>query len=218
MNGEKLTKDYVKRLFATAFQDGYGCALRHKNYKNRTDEHTEALWQLISKNEVMLSEPKMVIEPIKHDNEDGICSACGANIKQYWYKLTPGLIDILIILLDFVHENQRNSFNQKDVRDKLEPYQYTQFTKLRFHGLIAKIKDEDGIWHGDWLITSRSAEFLRGDISIPQKVQTFRNRVIGHDDINITVREVYGSDIYLETKVDFIAPRKNNNTQQGFGI
>lgn len=126
--------------------------------------------------------------------------------RKYWYKVTPGLIDILLIMLDYVHEKNENAFTWKEVRDRMKAFQYTQQTKLRFHGLIAKIKDDDGKFTGKWLITSRAAEFLRGDIAIPLKVQTCNNKVIGHDDLTVTIREVYGSTPYLEGKADFIAP------------
>ena len=135
--------------------------------------------------------------------------------RIYWYRITPGLIDVLLILLDYVHEKNSNNFTWKEVRDRLKPFQYTQQTKLRLHALIAKIKDEDDKFTGEWLITSRAAQFLRGDITIPQKVQVQSNHVIGYDDINVSVREVYGSDIYLEGKADFIAPPMPKNDNQG---
>lgn len=135
--------------------------------------------------------------------------------RIYWYRITPGLIDVLLILLDYVHEKNSNNFTWKEVRDRLKPFQYTQQTKLRLHALIAKIKDEDDKFTGEWLITSRAAQFLRGDITIPQKVQVQSNTVIGYDDINVSVREVYGSDIYLEGKADFIAPPMPKNDNQG---
>lgn len=135
--------------------------------------------------------------------------------RTYWYRITPGLIDVLLILLDYVHEKGSNNFTWKEVRDRLKPFQYTQQTKLRLHALIAKIKDEDDKFTGEWLITSRAAQFLRGDITIPQKVQVQSNTVIGYDDINVGVREVYGSDIYLEGKADFITPPVPKNDNQG---
>lgn len=141
-------------------------------------------------------------------NSDGKCPNCGANVNQYWYKITPGLIDTLLILLDHVHATNKNEFTIKEVRNKLSQIQYTQSTKLRFHALIAKIKEDDGTWSGRWLITSRAADFLRGDITIPQRVLTYRNKVIDHDDINVSVREVYGSYPYLEGKADFVSPAR----------
>lgn len=124
--------------------------------------------------------------------------------RKYWYKLTPGLIDILLIMLDHVHQKGHNAFTWKEVRDKMQAYQYTQQTKLRFHGLIAKIKDDNGTFTGEWLITRRAADFLRGDIVLPLKVQTQSNKVIGYDDLTVSVREVYQSDLYLEGREQFI--------------
>lgn len=124
--------------------------------------------------------------------------------RKYWYKLTPGLIDVLLILLDHVHATNVNAFSAKQVRDKLQPFQYTQFTKLRFHGLIAKIKDENDVFTGKWLITRRAGDFLRNEIVLPQKVQTQSNTIIGYDDITVSIRDVYQSDVYLEGRAEFI--------------
>lgn len=127
--------------------------------------------------------------------------------RKYWYKLTPGLLDVLFIMLQYVHEQDRNEFTIKEIRDRLKPFQYTQTTKLRFHGLIAKIKDEDGVHHGKWLITRQAGAFLRNEIVLPQKVQTQSNLVIDHDDVNVSIRDVYGDDLYLEGREQFLRPR-----------
>lgn len=124
--------------------------------------------------------------------------------RKYWYKLTPGIVDVLLILLQYVHETDTNAFTTKEVRDRLKTFQYTQFTKLRFHGLIAKIKDDDGKFTGKWLITRRAGDFLRNEIVLPQKVQTQNNLVIDHDDITVSIKDVYKSDVYLEGRTEFI--------------
>lgn len=127
--------------------------------------------------------------------------------RKYWYKLTPGLLDVLFIMLQYVHENDRNEFTIKEIRDRLKPFQYTQTTKLRFHGLIAKVKDDNGVHHGKWLITRRAGDFMRNEIVLPQKVQTQNNKVIGYDDYNVSIRDVYGDDLYLEGREQFINTR-----------
>lgn len=127
--------------------------------------------------------------------------------RKYWYKLTPGLLDVLFIMLQYVHENDRNEFTIKEIRDRLKPFQYTQTTKLRFHGLIAKIKDENDVFTGKWLITRRAGDFLRNEIVLPQKVCTQGNKVIDYDDVNVSIRDVYGDDLYLEGREQFITPR-----------
>lgn len=124
--------------------------------------------------------------------------------RKYWYKLTPGLMDVLFIMVQYVHEQDRNEFTMKEIRDRLKTFQYTQTTKLRFHGLIAKIKDEDGVHHGKWLITRRAGAFMRNEIVLPIKVQTQANQVIDYDDYNVSIRDVYGDDLYLEGRNEFI--------------
>lgn len=138
---------------------------------------------------------------------DALQPAPESGARKYWYKLTPGLLDVLFILLEYVHTNDRNEFTAKEVRDRLKTFQYTQFTKLRFHGLIAKIKDENGTFTGKWLITRRAGDFLRNEIVLPQKVQTQANKVIDYDDVNVSIRDVYGDDLYLEGREQFITTR-----------
>lgn len=138
---------------------------------------------------------------------DGLEPLPESAARKYWYKITPGLLDVLFIMVQYVHEQDRNEFTIKEIRDRLKPFQYTQTTKLRFHGLIAKIKDEDGVHHGKWLITRRAGDFMRNEIVLPVKVQTQNNKVIGYDDFNVSIRDVYGDDLYLEGREQFINTR-----------
>lgn len=138
---------------------------------------------------------------------DALQPAAEKTERKYWYKLTPGLCDVLFIMVQYVHEQNRNEFTIKEIRHLLKTFQYTQTTKLRFHGLIAKIKDENGVHHGKWLITRRAGDFMRNEIVLPQKVQTQNNLVIDYDDINVSIRDVYGDDLYLEGREQFIRQR-----------
>lgn len=138
---------------------------------------------------------------------DALQPAPESGARKYWYKITPGLLDVLFIMVQYVHEQDRNEFTMKEIRDRLKTFQYTQTTKLRFHGLIAKIKDENGVHHGKWLITRRAGDFMRNEIVLPQKVQTQSNKVIDYDDVNVSIRDVYGDDLYLEGREQFITTR-----------
>lgn len=131
--------------------------------------------------------------------EAGKCVCCGAVVKKYWYKLTPGLVDILIAVLKRVKETDQNHVPLKDLYDVLTPYQTTQMTKLRFHGLIAKHRDEDGKQDG-WLITTRGGQFLRDEVRVPLRVQTYRNKVVGHDSATVGRNDLVPADKreYLE--------------------
>lgn len=54
-------------------------------------------------------------------------------------------------------------------------------TQLRFHALIAKVRNDKGRQvPAHWLLTKRGADFLKGRIEVPQFVITFRNEVVDH--------------------------------------
>ncbi len=134
------------------------------------------------------------------------CEHCGAAITKYWHKLTPILVDSLVIAHKAVVAKDENHIEKGDLQ--LSHSQYGNFQKLRFHGLIAKFKEDDGsgnlVWRrGHWLITRRGAAFLRGDEDIPSKVQTFRNRVVDRDTRLVNIKDVLGQVPHLETFADF---------------
>jgi hypothetical protein len=45
---------------------------------------------------------------------------------------------------------------------------------------------------GYWLITARGAQFLRGEIAAPQRVKTFRNKVLNHSREMIHILQLKG--------------------------
>lgn len=134
--------------------------------------------------------------------ETQLCPSCGASMKQYWHRLTPGLVGVLIKCYDFVKENGHNHFKKKDL--KLSHSEYGNFQKLRFHALLAKYK-VDGKWtSGEWLLTHRGAEFLCGKVEVPIRVQTFRNRVVDHDPVLTHISRVWQGEMpWFESKFDY---------------
>lgn len=113
------------------------------------------------------------------------CPHCGANMKAFWHTLNSGLVGILIEAIQFVRANNKNEFHlQKDLH--LTVNQFSNFTKLRFHGLVAKVEGKAGYW----LITKKGGEFLRGELSVPARVKTFRNRVKEHSEDTIHIRDL----------------------------
>ena len=137
----------------------------------------------------------------KSENTPKKCPHCGASMKMYWHRLTPVLARSLVKAYSFVSGKGENKFDKKDLN--LSHSEYGNFQKLRFHGLIAKYK-EDGVWKkGQWLITRRGAQFLKGQISVPKRVQTFRNKVVDHDFDQVNVKQVIGSYPFVETEFDY---------------
>lgn len=139
-------------------------------------------------------------------NFDNYCEHCGASLKKYWHKMTPILVSALVKFKKGIYEKQENKIHLindlKGTANELKPYEWKNWTKLRFHGLVAKYKI-DGKWvRGYWLLTKRGNEFLMGDLAIPEEVLTFRNKVVGHSEKLATVADVVGSRPYVEDLFD----------------
>ncbi len=116
--------------------------------------------------------------------EHSRCANCDASMESFWHDLSPGLVSVLIKAVMFVRKNNKNSFHlSKDLN--LTKVEYNNAQKLRFHGLITKVKDQNGYW----LITNRGGSFLRDEMAVPKSVQTFRNKVIGHSDELVSIRD-----------------------------
>lgn len=134
-------------------------------------------------------------------SEDKNCIMCGAGLEKRWHRLTPVLIQALIKAYQIVVEKKENHFSKRDL--DLDHNEYGNFQKLRFHALIAKHK-VNGEWHkGDWVITRRGFLFLQGRQSVPTRVQTFRNRVIGHDPELAYIKDIINSQPEIQTVFPF---------------
>lgn len=129
------------------------------------------------------------------------CPHCGASMKKYWHKITPGLVKALAKTYQTIAQKGENVIDKDEL--SLTHGEYGNYQKLRFHGLIAK-HIVDGKWKkGQWLITKRGGLFLKNEIAIPERVQTFRNRVVDHDPKEVTVSDVMRSEPYWEKEFEY---------------
>lgn len=126
--------------------------------------------------------------------ENNTCPQCGAKMNKYWHNLTRGLVDSFIKFSLAVRSKNANSVHlQTDVQ--LTKNQYNNFQKLRFFGLVAKVKDKNGNRKaGYWLVTKNGGAFLRGELAMPRRVRTFRNKIIDKDENLVYIKEVMGDD------------------------
>lgn len=131
------------------------------------------------------------------------CFNCGANLKEWWHTLTPGLVNNLVAMIAVVKQKGINQVHlQRELN--LSKNEYNNFQKLRYHALIAKCYDRLGNHKpGYWLITDRGGKFLRGEMSVPAKVKTFRNKVVDHDLDTVNIRDYRGKVSWFETDFDF---------------
>lgn len=102
------------------------------------------------------------------------------------HKMTSGLATILVNVAKTVHHFDRNDIHiYKEIAEVCEPQPYAQLsniTKLRFHGLVFKIKNKDGKQvKGRWGITKKGGQWLRGEIEIEEIALSRNNRVVGHE-------------------------------------
>lgn len=126
------------------------------------------------------------------------CPHCGQNTTPYQVPLTKGFVKGLVKFRQAIEAKNENRIHLlKDMQDpeyKLTPHEWNNFSRLRFHGLVAKYKEEGKHVGGYWLITRRGAQFLSGKVAIPERVLVFNNRVVGHSDKMVTLTDVFKSD------------------------
>lgn len=145
-------------------------------------------------------------------SETTICEHCGAHNNAFYHTLTKGLVETLVIFKRAVLDKGNSIHVAKDI--ELTYSQRANFSKLRVHALVAK-DDQRGA--GYWLLTHRGSEFLKGNIRVPARVKTINNRVVGHDEELVSIRDVYGSTPYFEQ--EFETERQPIETKQvGFAL
>jgi hypothetical protein len=142
-------------------------------------------------NELILREDlRHLLDSLSDIKRNDQCPYCGASLKEYWHKLTPMLVNGLVKMKQKILNKNENRIHLQDDLS-LSKTEYNNFQKLRFHGLIAHCKNEDGSRDsGYWLITKRGNDFLYGKIKVPARVKTFRNKVIDHDEKLVSIDEI----------------------------
>lgn len=132
------------------------------------------------------------------DGDDGDrCPNCGASMKSYWFKITPGLVKALVKMADRIRGTGVNRVHKKEL-----PFghsEYGNFQKLRFFGLIDKYR-ENGVWRrGDWCLTLNTVPFLNGMYRVPDKIRVFRNEIIEKSPNMVTIHEIMKGDEWFQT-------------------
>lgn len=143
-------------------------------------------------------ERKVELEKIAAAN-DGHCDRCGQTIKFYRYKVSHSHCNFLRAMADRVRDT---GINDVDIGDINIAYSVrSQVTKMRQHGLIARVKGNTGAQIARrWLITKKGWDFLTGK-PIPDYVIVFNNQVLGHDGEGVTIHQVLGEKFDPNTPV-----------------
>ena len=142
---------------------------------------------------------EQALENIK--TPDGKCKCCGRVLSLYKYRIVPSMV---CLLRDMARVTQRqisagqSNPRQVDMSNIGRPYSIkAQATKLRLHGLIAKVKEGKNQKRRTWIITKKGWMFLGGE-PIWAQVIVFNNTVLGHADELVNLSQVTGrADGYI---------------------
>lgn len=132
------------------------------------------------------------------------CPLCNEKMQAYWHTLNKGLVDALKKLYE--------AGGTAHLRDlDLTISQNNNFQKLHYFEL-AKSKGT-----GEYTIEDKGIDFLFGQIKIPKKVQTFRNKVIKRSEEVISVKDVhdeYEYPIDYSIRAEIVgSPKMNAQTE-----
>lgn len=120
-----------------------------------------------------------------------ICEHCGAKMLKHWHRISEGLA---VSLTKFRAEVIRTHTNKVHlVNDlKLTKIEYNNFQKLRYHGLVTKYINPETKLNiaGYWLLTHRGNLFCRGEIDIPFRIQTYRNKISERETRLINIKDI----------------------------
>lgn len=131
------------------------------------------------------------------------CPTCGHEATAYWHPVTKGLVQALIkVRRAVIAKGDYSIHTSRDMNGtpyELTKMEYSNFTKLRYHGLVAK---DDSKGKGYWILTRRGAKFLKGEISIPEKVKTLNNEVLDRSLGRVNVKDVLAGDVLMWVEIE----------------
>lgn len=116
------------------------------------------------------------------------CPLCTQRAQTYRRKVNSGMARSLIAMyqvgrLDWVHLP-----SQIGARSREEG-------KLAYWGLVEEnpLKREDGGRPGEWRVTPRGEQFLRGKLSVPKYAYVYNGKVMGFDTSEmVTIKDAIG--------------------------
>lgn len=118
-------------------------------------------------------------------DQDELCPACGAKMKQYPHSLTKVQAASLVKLADYGVGPASISYDLD-----LTLGEYTNFAKLAYWGLVEKANPNGGERGGIWQLTEKGVAFMRGLTAVPAKVWVYRGDVVNQSDTFVSISEL----------------------------
>lgn len=123
------------------------------------------------------------------EQNNGYCTHCQQTIKIYRYGISTSMVRVLRVMAKGTTTGTTRAIDVDDL--SLRHSERTQLTKMRFHGLVAKVKEDGHQIPRHWLITHKGWRFLANE-PVPAKVVVYNNQVLGHDGGTVTIKRVAG--------------------------
>jgi hypothetical protein len=135
---------------------------------------------------IELEQAQQLVKEAEKNN--GHCGNCGQTIKIYRYGISNSMVRVLKAMAKAgTYAGQAIDADKLDLKHS----ERTQLTKMRFHGLIAKVKRDGRQVPRQWVITTKGWQFL-GNKPVMAKVLVYENQVLGHDGGETTIRRIAG--------------------------
>lgn len=114
------------------------------------------------------------------------CDHCGAKMVEYKHTLSKNLLRGFARIVKSVEPAL--TFQFKDCAF-LSYSQASNMQKLRYWGMIQKADDETKKG-GDWIITPLAIKFLKGELSLPVAVWSYRATWVRDEDATKTIEQI----------------------------
>ena len=126
-----------------------------------------------------------------------VCEHCGASMVEYKHGLSEGLVTGLIRIAKI-----EKPINIKELR--LTRNQWDNFQKLRYWDLVVQANGGK-LKGGVWAITMKGLDFVKGKISVPKSVWTYRGGFLRYDGEEVRIHVIvngykFQDDYYNESK------------------
>lgn len=136
------------------------------------------------------------------------CEGCGQRLPQQRKETLSRIkVEILMSAGQLVTSTMTNRFKLRQICD--EPTHYNTFQKLRYHGLVAKLKIDGQPVRNEWCITRNGFRFLRGRIDLPKYVLVKSNHVTERSDVMVSLTDVWRGAPYLEATFEYFDDDNN---------
>ena len=123
-----------------------------------------------------------------------ICPYCFRKIKVNATKLSKPHV---IALVNMYRKGQGQYHHYDDVQIRGN----NSMSKMRYFGLISKKQNEDPTTNssGMYRLTHKGIEFIHGNISVPEKVYTYNDTILGFTEAHVAIESIAGQFDIKET-------------------